>query len=144
MGRRPCRDAMTTRTHLVLLLQATSAWLVFWLIGLPSYYQQYSTVAMAVASILLSVAISLVAILRLRGGRDETRMPMAFWYSVYFTVPFAALDALYCGWYLGHGAEFFARYWYLWVFYITPWLTFMPTAALLGSGARERTAGVVE
>jgi hypothetical protein len=122
---------MTPRNHFVLLLQATSIWFVFWLIGLPSYYQQYSIVVMAVASILLSVAISLVAILRLRGVRDETRMPMAFWFSFYFTVPFAVLDALYCGWYLGHGHEFFAKYWYLWVFYITPWLTFMPTAALL-------------
>jgi len=124
---------MTPRKHFVLLLQATFAWLAFWLIGLPSYYQQYSAVVMAVASILLSVVISLAAILVLQGGRDETRMSRAFWFSVYFTLPFAALDALYCGWYLGHGVEFFAKYWYLWVFYVTPWLTFMPTAALLRS-----------
>ena len=122
---------MTPRKHFILLLQATSAWLAFWLVGFPSYYQQYSTVAMAVVSILLSVAISLAAILVLRVGPDETRMPRAFWLSIYSTLPFAALDALYCGWYLGHGVEFFAKYWYLWVFYVTPWLTFLPTAALL-------------
>ncbi len=124
---------MTPRKHFVLLLQATLAWLAFWIVGLPSYYQQYPTAVMAVASILLSVAISLAAILALRVGPEETRMSRAFWFSVYFTLPFAALDALYCGWYLGHGAEFFAKYWYLWVFYVTPWLTFMPTAALLRS-----------
>lgn len=122
---------MTARKHFGLLLQAICVWLVFWLIGLPSYYQQYSTAAMAVASILLSVGISLAAILVLGGGGDETRMPRAFWLSVYYTFPFAALDALYCGWYLGHGSEFLAKYWYLSVFYVTPWFTFMPTAALL-------------
>jgi hypothetical protein len=107
------------------------AWLVFWLIGLPSYFQQYSTVTMAVACIFLSVAISLAAILVLCKGRDETRMSRAVWLSVYFTLPFAALDSLYCGWYLAYGTQFFEKYWYLTVFYITPWLTFIPTAALL-------------
>ena len=122
---------MTPRKHIVLLLQALLVWFAFWLIGLPAYYQQYSTVTMAVAIALLSVATSLAALVVLRAGRDETRMRRAFWLSLYYTVPFAALDALYCGWYLGHGEGFLAKYWYLTVFYVTPWLTFMPTAALL-------------
>ena len=122
---------MNARKHLLLLLQGAAVWAAFWLLGLPAYYQQYSTQAMALASIVLSVAISLAAIAVLRRGRDETRMQRAIWLSVYYTVPFAMLDALYCGWYLGHGAEFVLRYWYLSVFYLTPWLTFMPTAALL-------------
>lgn len=131
---------MTPRKHLVLLLQAIGVWFVFWLIGLPGYYQQYATVTMAVASILLSVAISLAAIVVLRGVRTEARTPRAFWLSVYYTAPFAALDALYCGWYLGHGADFISQYWYLSVFYLTPWLTFMPTAVLLrGLGASPPT-----
>ena len=37
--------------------------------------------------------------------------------AFYFTVPLMTLDALYCGAYLGHGAGFFARYWYLTAFY---------------------------
>lgn len=122
---------MTPRKHLVLLLQAIGVWFVFWLIGLPAYYQQYATVTMAVASVLLSVAISLAAIVVLRGVRNEARTSRAFWLSVYYTLPFAALDALYCGWYLGHGADFIGQYWYLSVFYVTPWLTFIPTAVLL-------------
>lgn len=122
---------MTLRKHWVLLLQGVSVWAAFWLLGLPSYYQQYPTVALAVGSVLLSVAISLAAIVVLKRGRDESRMQRALWLSVYYTVPFAVLDALYCGWYLGHGTGFLARYWYLSVFYLTPWLTFLPTAALL-------------
>lgn len=73
----------------------------------------------------------------LRGGREETRKSSAFWLSVYYTIPFAALDAFYCGWYLGYGFEFFARYWYLSVFYVTPWLTFLPTAVLLRAQAAK-------
>lgn len=123
---------MSPRHHLTLLLQAIGGWGAFWLAGWPSYYQQYSVITMAIASILLSVVISLAAIVVLRGGRDDTRRKRAFWLSVYFTLPFAALDALYCGWYLGHGAGFLSRYWYLSIFYVTPWLTFLPTAVLLG------------
>ncbi|HEV2611518.1 MAG TPA: hypothetical protein VGU61_14710 [Noviherbaspirillum sp.] len=128
---------MHTRKHLGLLLQGTVVWGAFWLAGLPAYYQQYSTVVLAVGSILLSVAISLAAVLILRGGKDENRMPRAFWLSFYYTVPFVTLDALYCGWYLGHGARFFSMYWYLTIFYVTPWLTFMPTAALLNRPIRQ-------
>jgi hypothetical protein len=122
---------MSPRTHLKILGPALGVWLGFWLLGLPSYYQQYSTVTMGVAMILLSVATSLAAVLLLRAGHAETRMSRAIWLSFYYTVPFAVLDVLYCGWYLGHGASFLAKYWYLTVFYFTPWLTFVPTAALL-------------
>ena len=122
---------MSPRKHFSLFLQGICAWAVFWLAGLPSYYQQYSLVAVAIASIFLSVAISLAAIVVLRRGRAETRLARAFWLCVYYTIPFAALDAWYCGVYLGHGPSFLYKYWYLSVFYVTPWLTFIPTALLL-------------
>jgi predicted lysophospholipase L1 biosynthesis ABC-type transport system permease subunit len=128
---------MPLRKHLNILLPALGVWFGFWVLGLPSaYYQEYSDVTMAVAMILLSVATSLAAVALLRGGRPDTRMARAFWLSFYYTVPFAALDALYCGWYLGHGAGFLLTYWYLSIFYVTPWLTFLPTAALL-NGRRQ-------
>lgn len=122
---------MPPRRHLSLLAQAVAIWIGFWLAGLPHYYQQYSTVALALASIVLSVAISLAAIALLRRGSDATRPRRAFWYAFYYTVPFAALDTLYCGWWLGRGAAYLHEYWYLTVFYLTPWLTFPPTARLL-------------
>jgi hypothetical protein len=122
---------VTPRKHFTLFLQAVCVWAAFVVVGLPSYYQQYSVVTMAVASVLLSVATSLAAIFILRRGRSETRLARAFWLSFYFTLPFAALDALYCGLYLGHGTGFLYKYWYLSIFYLTPWLTFIPTALLL-------------
>jgi hypothetical protein len=121
------------RKHFILLIQAICVWAAFWVAGLPSYYQQYSTVGLAVGSIFLTVAISLAAVFVLKRARPEARLSVAVRLCIYYTVPFAALDAWYCGIYLGHGTSFLHKYWYLSVFYITPWLTFIPIAMLLGN-----------
>ena len=113
------------------------AWLGFWLLGLPDYYQQYSHTAVAVGCVLLSVLISLAALFVLLRLRPERRPRYAFWIALYYTVPFALLDAAYCGAYLGHGVAYLWRYWYLSVFYLTPWLT-LP---LLASRDRRRSHG---
>jgi hypothetical protein len=126
------------RGHASLLLQAVLVWGAFWLLGLPSYYQQYSSLALGVGCTLLSVAISLAALYVLSRGRPETRLSRASWIAFYYTVPFALLDAAYCGVYLGHGASYLHKYWYLTVFYVTPWLTFPPTAMLLRAGYLKR------
>jgi hypothetical protein len=122
---------MTAKKHFYLLLQSTTIWAGFWLFGLPDYYQQYSTLAMGVGCTVLSVIISLAALRILLLSRAENRMARAFWYSFYYTVVLAILDTAYCGIYLDLGAKYLAQYWYLTVFYITPWLTFLPTAYLL-------------
>lgn len=124
---------MSIRNHLLLLFQAVAAWFAFWLLGLPVYYQQYSTVGLAIACTLLSVAISLAAVFVLKRSSPRSRIKRAFWLSLYFTLPFAILDAWYCGLYLGHGASYLRKYWYLTIFYFTPWLTFIPTAYVLGA-----------
>ncbi len=122
---------MTPKKHLNLLVQSLALWLAFWIAGLPDYYQQYSTVALGVACTVLSVLISLAALRILLRSHIDNRESRAFWCSVYYTVTFIILDTLYCGIYLGHGAGYLTHYWYLSIFYITPWLTFMPTARLL-------------
>jgi hypothetical protein len=129
---------MSPRKHVNLLLQASAVWLFFWLIGLPDYFQQYSLVTLGVFSTLLSVAFCLFALLILLRIRAERRMSRAFWLSFYYTVPLAIYDWLYCGLYLGHGVGYLWIYWYLTVFYLSLWLTFMPTAYLLNrvSGPR--------
>jgi hypothetical protein len=122
---------MTSKKHLNLLIQSVVIWAVFWVIGLPNYYQQYSTVALGIGCTILSVLVSLAALRILLRSRPENRRARAFWCSVYYTVIFAILDTLYCGVYMGHGVNYLSRYWYLTVFYVTPWLTFLPTAYLL-------------
>ncbi len=128
---------MDPQKHLYLLMQGIAAWTIFWLAGLPLYYQQYAQLTIAVGCSLLSVAISLTALVVLLRGREETRLRRALWISVYYTLPFAVLDTLYCALYLGHGASFLRTYWYLTIFYATPWLTFVPTALLLRNVRRS-------
>lgn len=127
---------MTPTRHASLLAQAVTVWAAFWVLGLPAYYQQYSPTFLGVGSVLLSVAISLWAVAVLVPAPPEQRMNRALWLSLYFTVPLALLDTLYCGIYLGHGHTYLWRYWYLSVFYVTPWLTLPPTAWLLGTAPR--------
>ncbi len=110
-------------------------WFGFWLLGLPDYYQQYSPAAVGAATVLLSALISLVCLAILLRTRPERRANKALWLSVYYTVPFALLDTLYCGIYLGHGASYLWKYWYLTVFYVSPWVTLLPTATLLRNRA---------
>jgi hypothetical protein len=122
---------MRPRTHIKTLVQAVLAWFGFWLLGLPDYYQQYSAAAVGIGSVLLSVAISLLFLFVLLRVAPARRFSVAFWLSVYYTLPFAILDTLYCGVYLGHGPSYLWTYWYLTVFYFSPWFTLLPTAALL-------------
>lgn len=131
---------MPLRSHLKTLGQMVLIWFVFWVLGLPHYYQQYPTAAVGFAAVLLSVAISLVCTAVLVRTREERRVRKAIWLSVYYTIPFAVLDTLYCGVYLGHGSSYLWKYWYLTVFYLSPWLTLLPTAALLrGFGQSRRS-----
>jgi len=122
---------LNASSHAKMLIQMVLVWLGFWILGLPDYYQQYATAAIGAASAVLSVLISLACLAILVRTRPERRTNKALWLSVYFTVPFAVLDTLYCGIYLGHGLTYLWKYWYLTVFYVTPWLTLLPTAALL-------------
>lgn len=126
---------MPLRHHVILLIQAIVVWALFWLAGWPDYFQQYSPVFLGVGSVLLSVGFSLIAVAVLLPRTPERRRQRAFWIALYFTVPFAILDTLYCGVYLGHGVGYLYSYWYLSVFYLTPWLTFPPTAWLLNRAA---------
>lgn len=131
---------MNARKHIALLLQASIVWLLFWLVGLPDYYQQYSPTTLGILNTLLSLVFCLFALVMLLRTRAERRMSRAFWLSFYYSVPFAIYDWLYCSVYLGHGPGYLLSYWYLTVYYFSLWLTFLPIAYLLNrfSGARER------
>ena len=121
---------MRKRGHIRLFVLATAVWAGFWLAGLPSYYQQYSTRSILMFEAALLVAVVVLAWRVLGTAPRERRAGRALWISFYFTVPLAVYDWLYCGVYLGHGLSFLWLYWYLTTFYILPWLVF-PGAVLL-------------
>jgi hypothetical protein len=127
---------MNPTHHLKLLGQALLVWLGFWICGLPDYYQQYSTIALAVACTVLSAVFGLFAVWLLASVRPQYRMRRALWLAFYYSLPFLLLDWLYCGMYLGLGASFLRSHWYLTVFYVTVWLQFPVTAWLLGHAQR--------
>ena len=135
---------MPLRSHLKILSQAVAVWGGFWVAGLPRYYQQYSPITLGIGCTILSALIALVALVLLVRARPERRETLALWLSVYYTVPFAVLDTLYCGLYLEHGWGYLLRFWYLTVFYFTPWVTFLPTAWLLARLQRTRSQPTVQ
>lgn len=109
------------------------AWALFWVIGLPSYYQQYSRATMIVVCVVLTPLIIPITFIVLRPVRREKRLSRALWLSFYFTVPIALYDWLYCGLYLGYGLRFLAVFWYLTVFYIVPWILLPATAGVMNA-----------
>ena len=117
---------MPLKTHAKLLVTGVAVWAAFWVLGLPSYYQQYPFWLLAVATAALVPPSAWFGWKMIRATRPEHRAARGFWLAFYFTVPFMLLDAAYCGVYLGHGTAFFAQYWYLTVFYVIPWLLFVP------------------
>lgn len=112
--------------HLRLLGLAVILWIVFWIGGWPDYYQQYSLTTQIVICLLVFVAFVWQGYRFIRPARVERRFARGVWLAFYLTVPFALLDGAYCGVYLGHGVRFFARYWYLTMFYVVPWLLYVP------------------
>lgn len=108
--------------------RALLTWVLFFIGGLPRYYQQYDPVAIAVGSSLLAALVGVAAVAVLGRVPSPYRYRQACWISAYFTVPFVVLDAAYLIGWLGAGPSAFVDHWYLTVFYVVPWIAF-PGAA---------------
>ena len=124
---------MKPAAHVRFLAIAAAAWALFWVIGLPSYYQQYSRTTMIVVCAVLIPPVFAIAYAVLKRVAPERRMTVAAWLSFYFTIPLALYDYLYCGVYLGYGVNFLIVFWYLTVFYIVPWIVLPAIAVVLNA-----------
>jgi hypothetical protein len=113
---------MNLRKHLRLLVIVTAAWILFFIAGLPDYYQQYSMTAMLVFDIVVLLPLWYIGYQSIRKSRN--RNASSLWLSFYFVIPLFLYDYLYCGIYLGYGIEFILKFWYLTIYYILPWLIF--------------------
>jgi hypothetical protein len=129
---------MSKRVHIRLFIIATLVWAGFVLLGLPSYYQQYSTRAMVWLCALLLIPITAIVYYVLRAVKRHRRVTLSLWMAFYFTVPLALYDWLYCGVYLGHGMRFLLQFWYLTIYYAIPWALLPGIAAILN---QDRGAG---
>jgi len=128
---------MNAKLHVSYLIQAVVAWALFFVIGLPDYYQQYSAPVIGSASVLLQALIGVWAIAALLPLSREKRIGVACWLAFYFSVPFAALDGAYCVLIKHRGVEYLRDYWYLSVFYVSMWVA-LPLGAWVLNRAEQR------
>lgn len=119
---------MRAAAHLRLAIIGPLVWAAFWVLGWPDYYQQYATPLVAFATAALVPPTAWIGWRSIRRAKPEHRLARAAWMSFWFTVPFLALDTLYCGVWLGEGPGFLVKYWYLTSFYVIPWVLWMPMA----------------
>ncbi len=122
---------MKAQWHLKLLSIVTLAWAMFWVAGLPDYYQQYSDRFMVAFDLAILFPLWYVVFRVLRTVRRGRRLALANWLAFYITVPLLLYDVLYCGVWLGYGARFLVEFWYLTVYYLIPWLVLPPTGLWL-------------
>ena len=123
---------MNPRSHLRLGIIVTAVWGLFWLLGWPDYYQQYSTRRMVIFVVILAPLFWGLVIRMLRSIKSG-RIYKSIILSTYFTVPFFVYDYVYCGLYLGNGMGFLHKYWYLTIYYIIPWIMVPLTAVWIES-----------
>lgn len=115
------------KKHLRRLSYVSLAWILFWIAGLPNYYQQYSTKFMVIFDILIFPPIWFIVYLSAKHARHNRGLSVGLWLSFYITVPLFIYDLIYCGFYLGYGTSFLWKYWYVTVYYIVPWMAFPVT-----------------
>jgi hypothetical protein len=114
---------MKFKDHIILILVCTIAWIVFYLIGIPSnYFQTWNhTDQMLLTLITFSALVPLIAfstIILLNQQYVKTSVWLAFYASV---IPLL-LDFIVIGILKGYGIHFLISHWYLTVAYVYVWI----------------------
>ena len=122
---------MRAKKHIRLLVIVTIAWVLFWIAGLPEYYQQYSVTFMIIFDLVILPPIWFVVYRSAKRSRPGRGLAVSLWWSFYISIPLFIYDLIYCGMYLGYGIGFLWRYWYITVYYILPWVIFPLTGWLV-------------
>ena len=122
---------MRLRKHIRLLIIVTIAWFLFWIVGLPDYYQQYSKTFMVIFDLAILPPIWLIIYRSAKQSRPGRGLKVCLWWSFYISVPLFIYDLIYCGFYLGHSIDFLSKYWYITGYYFLPWVIFPPTGWLV-------------
>ena len=121
---------MNIRKHLILLLVGISAWLFFYLIGLPSnYFTEWSLADQILISLITFFAVvpAVGFLLLLFLGDDYVET--ALWVAFYVSAPLFVLDYIVAGVIKGEGLHFLISHWYISIAYIYVWIE-LPTIGL--------------
>ena len=127
----PTRITLRFRKHLRLLAIVSIAWLLFWIAGLPEYYQQYSTKTMILFDLAILPPIWLIIYLSVKKSGPGKALNASLWWAFYISFPLFIYDIVYVGIYLDNGINFLWNYWYLTIYYVLPWILFLPTGWLI-------------
>ncbi|MEM1027843.1 MAG: hypothetical protein AAGJ38_07145 [Planctomycetota bacterium] len=116
---------MTARRHLQLLIYSFLTWLVFYLIGLPDYYQSWPLWSKIVICVVVTLGYFPGTSYTLRRyWSDGRHLINSLWLALYLTLPLFIYDYLLLAVYKGLGIGFVFPYWYLSFFYFSFWLQF--------------------
>lgn len=111
---------MSLLKHIRLLINVTICWLVFVLIGLPNYYQNWPFTGLLYFCILVYFVVG-IAIYLMTRRYEGYLFRRALWVAFYITVPLALYDYVYVQLIRGESFELLNRFWYLAIFYVVPW-----------------------
>jgi len=106
--------------HIRLLINATIGWLIFVLIGLPNYYQDWPFKQLLYFCILVFFVVGFLIYFMTRKFEGNL-LSRALWIAFYIVVPLVLYDYIYVHLLRGEPFELLNRFWYLSVFYIIPW-----------------------
>ncbi|MEM6448261.1 MAG: hypothetical protein AAF704_17095 [Cyanobacteria bacterium P01_D01_bin.123] len=116
---------MTARKHLELLLYSFVTWFVFYLIGLPDYYQSwYFEVKVAICVVVTIVYFPATYYTLNSYWSDGKHLVNSVWLAMYLTLPLFIYYYLLIALYKGLGISFVFPYWYLTFFYFSFWVQF--------------------
>ena len=116
---------MTFKKHIQLFLYSFFTWFVFYLIGLPDYYQSWFLWAKVAICVLVTVAYFPATYYTLKSFWDDGKhLINSLWLALYLTLPLFIYDYLLLAVYKGLGIGFVFPYWYLSFFYFSFWVQF--------------------
>ncbi len=111
--------------HLQLVAYSFITWLVFYLIGLPDYYQQWPLWAKIIILPVVTLLYFPVTRYTLKKyWNDDRHIVNSCWLAFYLTLPLFIYDYLLLAVYKGLGIRFVIPYWYLTFFYFSFWVQF--------------------
>lgn len=106
--------------HLKLLLLTSIGWVLFVIIGWPSYYQAWSFKNLLYFCVVVYFVVGL-AIYSMVKRYSGNRFIYCLWVAFYVSVPLICYDYIYITFVRIEPFELLNRFWFLSVFYIIPW-----------------------
>jgi len=114
---------MNRKKHFQLLGYSLVTWVVFYVVGLPEYYQQWYLEAKLALLPVLTILYFPVTRYTLKKFWDDGRhITNACCLAFYLTLPLFVYDYLLLALYKDLGIHFVVPYWYLTFFYFSFWI----------------------